>query len=49
MSGWLMGYQETSREALPLTAPLIRAITSWGQGKYIGRSVRAKVKQALVD
>ena len=30
MSGWLISYQGNQQRAMPLTIPLIRAVTSWG-------------------
>ena len=40
MSGGLIRYQGNQQRGTPLTAPLIRIITSWGRGRSVGRSVR---------
>ena len=37
-SGGLIGYQGNQQRGRPLTAPLIRAVTSWGPGQVHRRS-----------
>ena len=50
-SGGLTSYHGNQQRSTPLTAPLMRTVTSWGLGQ-ISRKVsgvhRAQVKQALV-
>ena len=52
MSAWLISYHGNQQRGMPLTAPLIRTITSWGL-EQVGRNVsqvrRVYVEQALVQ
>ena len=38
-SSWLIGSQGNQQRGMALTTPLIRWLTSWAWGKYVGRSV----------